>query len=107
MHWLVGAEKLLCTLFTTVLFLPVLDFFLFIFKCSAQEDGREYHDYYTDVECYAGKHVFYAFMAGMISLIFVVLSFTVSVTFFECNKPRLKSNASARYRTPHPALRSS
>ena len=59
-----------------ILFLPVFEYFLFIFKCEKNASGDAFiHSAYSDVMCFQGNHIVHCFIAGINLFIYVILGF--------------------------------
>lgn len=59
-----------------ILFLPVLEYFLFIFKCNQTLDGSQYvHSAFSDEVCFQGIHIVHVFIAIVNIGIYVLLGY--------------------------------
>ena len=89
--WPMQALRTVCGLFVTVLFLPFLGIYIFnnillnvetfttMLRCDS--DGKM--TLFKDVTCWEGTHIIHACFAIVISIIFILIAFVVSLTYFE------------------------
>jgi hypothetical protein len=62
---------------------------------SCRRVGNEtVHAYYNEIKCWEGLHIFHAIMAAVVSLVFVLISLIVTLTFYETKM--LTLNAGSR-----------
>ena len=72
-----------------------IELFVSLITCEKSEDGLNYvHTYYPEVVCWRGQHIFHTVMAIFISIIFMIISLIVTLTFFEAKG--FTNNAGAR-----------
>ena len=85
--WPMQALRTVCGLFVTVLFLPflgkvmnfiLLETFTTMLRC---EDGAL--TLFPDVKCWEGAHIIHACFAIIVSIIFILIAFVVSLTYYE------------------------
>lgn len=89
--WPLKALSTFCSLFVTVLFLPLLsnvsshllELFVSLITCKKTEDGAYVHVSYTEIVCWQGSHIFHGVMASLISVVFIGISLVVTLTFYE------------------------
>lgn len=82
--WPLHALRSLCSLFVTILFLPLLDYFMSVLGCIYDLNGNYVHHIFTEMVCWQGIYIVHAVLSIIISVVFVVISLTVSITYFEC-----------------------
>eukprot|EP01022_Parablepharisma_sp_SALTPOND_P033551 TRINITY_DN88_c0_g1_i1.p1 TRINITY_DN88_c0_g1~~TRINITY_DN88_c0_g1_i1.p1 ORF type:complete len:1755 (-),score=211.95 TRINITY_DN88_c0_g1_i1:16687-21951(-) len=76
-----------CSLFVTVLFMPLIDLFTSMVQCDYIE-GKWVHYAFSDVVCWQGMHILHGTVALIVTGIFVVICCIVGLTFFESkNEP--------------------
>ncbi|MDR3582384.1 MAG: hypothetical protein P4L67_03890 [Candidatus Pacebacteria bacterium] len=87
-----------CSLFVTVLFMPLIDLLTSMVQCM-YADGRWYHYAFNDITCWQGSHIIHGTIALVVTGIFVIICTIVSMTFFESKDeptdPSAKINARA------------
>ena len=68
-----------------ILCIPIIDFYLLNYYC--EKDGAKYsHKYFTNTECYAGNHIFYAVLGGILGFMLILYVFLTTLLLFE-NRP--------------------
>jgi len=94
--WPLYVLRSTCSLFVTVLFMPLIDLFMSMAQCQV-ENGELAHYAYKDVPCWKGMHILHGSLAIMITGIFFVICCIVGLTFFESknepNDPSARVNA--------------
>jgi len=76
--------KYIAISFSTVLFLPFMDYFISIVACVTNPfTDKKVHTFFTDEECWTGIHVLHAVFAILGSMLFFVISGVISLTYFE------------------------
>lgn len=104
--WPLKALTSFCSIFVTVLFLPLLSIFtdfytkieLFVsmLTCVKSQNGKYFvHSFYSETICWQGAHIAHAVMAVVISIVFILISLIVTLTFYETKQ--FSGNAGARY----------
>ena len=83
-----------CSVFVTVMFLPLLKLFMSMISCHNDIDGNFVNNYYTDLRCWEGYHILHGIMAILVSIIFIMISLIVTLTFYDTKT--LTSNAGSR-----------
>ncbi len=63
-------------------------------SCKMSSDGRYVHMYYDEITCWQGFHILHAICAIVVSVIFVLISLIVTLTFYETKT--LTANAGSR-----------
>ena len=51
--------------------------------CFKNAEGKYVHVYYNEIICWEGFHILHAVMTIVISLLFIVISLIVTLTFYE------------------------
>ena len=82
--WPLHALRSICGLFVTILFLPLLDYFVSVLGCINNGEGVLVHSFFTEIRCWTGIHILHAVLSIIVSTIFVLVSLVVSITYFEC-----------------------
>ena len=80
------------TLFSTVLFVPILDYILTIMYCESK-NGIYTHIYFSNVICWKTFHILHSFFSIFITIVFISLTFIISLTFFESKASINNANA--------------
>ncbi len=103
--WPLKALTGFCSIFLTVLFLPLLsipfrllriELFVSMISCKKSATSADYvHTYYPEITCWRGAHIAHAIMAIAVSAVFIVIALIVTLTFYEARA--FTSNAGARY----------
>ena len=68
----------------TVLYLPLLDFFLSVLNCVKDENGQNVHFIFKEVVCYQGEHLVHSILAVLVIAAFILISQIVGIAYFEC-----------------------
>lgn len=72
--WPLHALRSICGLFVTVLFLPLLDFFLSVLNCIEDKNGRKVHIFFNDVVCFQGEHLIHSLLDVIVIVAFILIS---------------------------------
>ena len=96
--WPVKLLRNVVSLFVTVLFLPLLQLFVSMLACAENETETGYvHSNYRDVECWTGTHIIHAVAAILVSILFIIISIIVCLTYYESrtttNDPSARTNS--------------
>jgi len=83
--WPLGTLRHIVSLFVTILFMPLLDYFVSILGCVHDEHSHKLvHSAFPEIECWSGIHILHGILSIIVSLLFVMISLVVSGTYFEC-----------------------
>ncbi|EAS07526.3 PAS domain S-box protein (macronuclear) [Tetrahymena thermophila SB210] len=90
--WPIYSLRTLLSLIVTVLFMPLLDFFLSIISCQSttlsQGSGITssvyVHEFFSSVVCWQDVHILHAVVSIFISIAFIIVTFLVVLIYFEC-----------------------
>lgn len=103
--WPLKILTMFCSLFVTALFLPLLgikssfnikiELFVSIVTCKDNSTGQLVLASYPEVECWVGLHILHAAIAITVSIIFILISLIVTITFYETRT--LTPNAGSKY----------
>ena len=77
-QWPLQVLRTSLTLITTILFFPLLELFFSVMHC---DKGRHY--LFTDHRCWTGIHLLHAAFALATAFLFIVLTFSVVLVFYE------------------------
>ena len=58
-----------------ILFIPIIEYFLFIFKCQSNGNGDYVHSSYNDVICFQGNHIVHMFISIINLCLYATISF--------------------------------
>ena len=81
--WPVVVLKNMLLLFTTVLFMPFVQYFISILNCVKNKQGTYVHSYFTEVQCWTGTHILHSIFALVALVVFSAVSLIASLTLFE------------------------
>lgn len=81
--WPLQALRSVCGLFVTVLFLPFIEAFTSMIDCHADEEGALVNIYFESFPCWTGQHIIHATFAIVVSIIFILVSMIVGLTYFD------------------------
>ena len=59
--------------------MPIVDYLASIWNCSDNT-----HIYFTSMQCWSGMHIVYAISSLFVIIIFLVLCFIITMTFYDC-----------------------
>ena len=93
--WPLKALTSFCSIFVTVMFLPLLKLFVSMISCHKNDDGVFVHNYYVEERCWEGLHILHAIMAVVVSIVFIMISLIVTLTFYDIKT--LSANAASKY----------
>ena len=82
--WPLHVLRILFSLFITIFFLPLFDYFISLLNCVYDSNGNYVHAYFSNVQCWNGIYILHAVIAIVMSIVFVVICLAVSMTYFEC-----------------------
>lgn len=89
------------SLFSTVLFFPILDIFVSVMTCSKSANGSYINVYFNKVTCWSGDHILHSIFGFLAAIVFLETNFVVSICYFECkstaNVPSARVNARANF----------
>ena len=69
----------------TIFFMPLQEIFISIYHCDLHNNKWE-NSYATDIECWNGIYFLHFFCSIAVSIIFIIISLVVALTYFECNE---------------------
>lgn len=75
--------KILMNLFSTILYLPILNIFLLTLDCTNDNENVLRHTYFSEVVCWQQTHILHSILSIFISIIFTLLVMVLSLTYFE------------------------
>ena len=85
-------------LFITLLFMPIIDFFVSIWNCD--ENGNHYY-FGNSLVCWKGIHIVLTIFSIISLLLFLLISGLLTVTFYECrttsNDPMARANGRSNF----------
>jgi len=93
LHWPLLAIRVALYLSSSVLFFPIMDYFISIFSCSENSAGQFVHIYFSDTTCWKGLHLAMVIFAVIIALIFLIITSIVTLTLFEARPVRDNFNS--------------
>lgn len=70
-------------------FLPITDVLVTVIQCTYDQQGWLVNFYFSSVECWNGSHILHGINSVFILLLFVFISTTVAITYYEV---RITSN---------------
>lgn len=76
--------KVMSELYISVLFLPSLQIFLYMFSCGKDASGRQMHLYLKDEACYEGASMGYYIVGSAMSLALTAFTYMATVLMYEC-----------------------
>jgi hypothetical protein len=82
--WPVVVLRAVIWLFTTVLYLPMTDYFFSIMRCVTDNSGNYVHAIFTEQLCWSGINILHSVIAIFGAIIFNVIALIGVLTFFEC-----------------------
>lgn len=91
--WPLQALRALASLFVTILYLPLLDYFFSVLSCVNDRSGKLVHSIFTEIACWQDMYILHAVLAIVISILFLAISLTISITYFECRSTSGDPNA--------------
>jgi len=86
--WCVLVLRNIMLLFTTILFLPFVEYFVSILACVKDTTGTSVHSYFSQVKCWEGTHIAHGIFAIIGCVLFLPSTLLISLTFYEykCGK---------------------
>lgn len=81
--WPVILLKSLIVLFTTILYLPILDLFFTIVNCKSNASNEMFNVVFSTEACWTGSHIIHGIVAIVSIAIFTVLTLTSNLLYFE------------------------
>jgi len=93
--WPLKALTSFCSLFVTIMFLPLLKLFVSMISCHKNGQGVSVHNSYHEINCWEGYHILHAALAIFVSIIFILISLIVTLTFYDAKS--LSANAGCKY----------
>ncbi len=82
--WPLYALRTLILLFTTVLFLPILNYFFSVLSCITNNQNKIAHIYFNEIVCWENIHILHSIFAILIAIIFISIAIIVGLTYFDC-----------------------
>ena len=71
----------------TIFFLPLQEIFISILTCKIdKKTGKSMNDFANNIECWAGLHFLHFICSVVVSIVFIIISLIVALTYFECNE---------------------
>jgi len=99
--FLVTILKYTYRVLVTILYLPILEYFLSISNCVENFNGDQVHYIFTERECWSGSHLTHAIVGLLMMILFIFPAFAISLTYFErrgdTNEPTARINARAEF----------
>ena len=89
--------KFLMNIFSTILFLPVLNIFILSLDCTPDSSNVLRHTYFTEVICWQQTHILHAALGILISVAFTIFVMILSLTYFETKTLTHDPNAKFSY----------
>ena len=96
-NWLIQAMRTLLLLSSSILFYPVLDYFISILHCTKNNSGVLVHKYFSGTECWTGLHLVISIFAVIATIAFLLLSFVAVLTLYEARP--LNNNFNSKMNT--------
>jgi hypothetical protein len=69
----------------TIFFMPLQEIFISILSCSVDSTGKSVNSFSPSIECWTGFHFLHLFCSIAVSIVFIMISLIVALTYFECN----------------------
>ena len=77
-----------------ILFNPIMEIFITVFKCD-----NDYHEIDKKMLCYKGIHIFYVVLTLIFMIIFILITFFISIFYNETQANKRDASAKIEYTT--------
>ncbi len=93
--WIMEPIRWIITLFSTFLFIPILEILLSVFACVSNGQGNQVHFIFTEIPCWEGTHLMIIIINSFVliwflsfAIVAVLLFFESSITSNSCNSKK-------------------
>ena len=76
--------KIMSELYISILYLPSIQVFLYMFMCSKDDNGNQMHIYLKNQKCYEGTTIVYYILGVLMSAIITAFTYVMTSLLYEC-----------------------